>query len=514
MKERRQIITLGLLLPILSLTSCSTETKLVKPDVSKIDKDNIAFVDTDIIQDSFGGLGVEWGAYEDTDKIIEGGWDKIIDHMDHLGAARVRVMVSYDWFCQNFDDKDNDDKNDDTWTYNFTNKYAKNLFEILEYCETHHIDVAFGAWNVIGNLSGVDVWDMMEEVTSDIRWAKMSADIVDFLVHQKGFTCIKWFVSSNEPNWLGAEGASKNFKNTYAKWEQGVKNVRAAFDKVGLEQVGIVGGDTTGYEGTEEYFTNIAKNIPDKVGDYGCHLYLSNIAVDRGELYDQAVALSEEVKKIDKGFGTERKVDVWEAGLRDGKTVLDCQSLINTSSYAVRMVDYTIQCLAAGVNGIVYWDFDDAMHFMYTNNTMTPKEWGMFSSLAEASSAMQELRPWYHTSSLLCHLFQKGNKVYSPLQNNNELDNSFRSLATVNDDGTKGGFIAVNTGLRTVKKTFYLDDKVEGDKLYIYIFNENSYRLDEDGYIKPNYVIDGSLNKKLSLDVEKGTAIFVSNERL
>ncbi|MBQ7995642.1 MAG: hypothetical protein IJ247_05480 [Bacilli bacterium] len=479
-----------------------------------VEKDFIAFTSQDIVQKSFGGLGVEWGTYEDTDKIVEGGWERIIAHMDHLKPARIRLMVSYDWFCQNFDGKGTDDKNDDTWTYNLTNKYAKNTIEILEYCQIHNIDVAFGAWNVIANLSGEDVWGMMEEVTSDIRWAKITGDILDYLVNKKGFDCIKWFVNSNEPNYSGNRGSSKNYNNTYDKWEQGVKNVRATLDSLGLKSISIVGGDTTGYAGTEEYLTNIARNIPEQVGDYGFHLYLSNIAVDRGEMFDQINSIYKKVKDIDGGLGVKRQANVWEAGLLDGKTLLDCQTAIRTGNYAVRMVDYTIQCLAAGVNGVVYWDFDDAMHFMYTATTMTPKEWGMFSSLAEATSNKQELRPWYHSSSLLCHMIKKGNLIYSPPQNDNNLDKTFRSIATRSQDGKQGGFVAVNAGLASVNKTFYIDDEIEGDKLYVYIFNGSSYRLDESGYIIPNYEIEGSLNKKFTIDVPQNSAVVVSNERL
>ena len=130
------------------------------------------------------------------------------------------------------------------------------------------------------------------------------------------------------------------------------------------------------------------------------------------------------------------------------------------------------------------------------------------------SADKQELRPWYHSSSLLTHLFKKGNKIYSPIQNNTELDNSFRSIATISQDGKKGGFAAVNASLKTVTKTFYLDDEVSGDKLYIYNFNNDSYLLGSDGYIVPNYVIDGSLNKKLELQFAPNTVIVVSNTEL
>ena len=504
-------ISLLALVTLLSVFSCN-KAEVAKP--VKVDMEHIAFVSDDIIQQSFGGLGVEWGAYEDTDKIAEGGWDRIINYMDHLGAARIRLMINYDWFCQNFDNKGNTDPSDDTWTYNFTNKYAKNMIEILEYCQIHGVDVAFGAWNVIGDLNGGDVWNMMEKVTSDIRWAKITADVLNFLVNEKGFSCIKWFVNSNEPNLVGTKETSKNYNNTYKVWEQGVKNVRAALDEIGLTNIGIVGGDTTGFEGTEEYFTSISKNIPDIVADYGAHLYLSNIAVDRGEMLDQIRQIYSLVKKNDPGIGIVRDADIWEAGLRDGKTPLDCNTLITTSDYAVRMMDFTLQCLPGGVNGVVYWDFDDAMHFMYTNNTMTPKEWGMFSSLAEASSGKQELRPWYHSTSLLCHLFKKGNQIYSPLQNDTSLDNSFRTIGTKNEDGSLGGFVAVNAGVRTVTKTFYMNDEIKGDKLYIYNFAKDTYRLGEDGFIEPNEIIDGSLNKKITLSIPSRAAVIISNTRL
>ena len=489
---------------LMSLSACG----------GKVDLSKISFNSDDLVQESFGGLGVEWGAYEDTDKLMEGGWEKVISHMDHLGAARIRLMISYDWFCQSFDDKGDEDKTNDTWSYNFTNKYAANMIEILEYCQIHNIDVAFGAWNVIGSLGSDDVWNMMDDVTSDIRWAKISADVLNFLVNQKGFTCIKWFVNSNEPNYAGIKGSSKNYNNTYAKWEQGVKNVRAALDAVNLQSVGIVGGDTTGFEGSQEYLLNISKNIKDIVGDYGAHLYLSNISVDRGEMGDAIIDLYNQIKENDPEIGIKRQADIWEGGLRDGKTLLDCQALIGTPNYAVRMVDYTVQSLIAGINGICYWDFDDAMHFMYTNNSMTPKEWGMFSSLAEASSGKQELRPWYHTSSLLCHLFKKGNKVFSSKTNDTSIDKTFRAMATVNHEGTLGGIVAVNAGTNAVTKTFQLNSKVQGEQVYVYIFNADSYRLGEDGYIVPNYVIDGSINDKITLTVDKSTAIFLSNERL
>ena len=50
---------------LLSLAACSKKAE---------NKAVITFEHDDIVQKAFGGLGVEWGVYEDTDKIMEGGW--------------------------------------------------------------------------------------------------------------------------------------------------------------------------------------------------------------------------------------------------------------------------------------------------------------------------------------------------------------------------------------------------------------------------------------------------------
>ena len=138
----------------------------------------------------------------------------------------------------------------------------------------------------------------------------------------------------------------------------------------------------------------------------------------------------------------------------------------------------------------------------------------MFSSLAESSANKQELRPWYHTTSLLCHLFKKGNKIYTPVLSDDSENKTFRSVATINQDGTQGGFVAVNAGIKTVTKRFYLQDTVQGENTYVYVFNKDSYRLGNDGYIIPNYVINSSINKEFKIEIPKSTVVVVSNERL
>ena len=511
MKKASKLITLSLLPPcLISLVGCGRK--------KNVDLNNIVFRDSQTVLKSFEGLGVEWGTYEDPDKLSSDSWERSLKIMDRLNPAVTRCMLNYDWFITNFDDKGDDDKNNDTWEYNFSNKLMNNTIDVLRYCDDHDIDVAFGCWNVPGNVRS-DEYNMMKEVTSDIRWAKMTADIIEYLVRVQGIRCIKYFVNSNEPNYSGLEGYSKNFNNTFEIWAKGVKNVRKALDERGFQNIKIVGGDTTGFEGTDEYFTGISSDssIREIVGDYGFHVYCPNMIIDTGDLATRIKSMYDKTKKNDKELGVTRMPHVWEAGLFDGKNQeTDSNAFIANYSYGLRMADYTLQCAIAGVSSIVYWDFDDGMHFIYLpDGTMSSKGWGMFSSLGTDSAAKQRLRPWYHSSVLLTNLMAKGSKIISTDANDPELDNKFRSMGVVGPNQEYAGIVAINRDTKSVTKTFRMADAFnDSGKVYVYIYNESELKIGEDGFVRENYVMEMSLKDQIEMDIPNGSMVILSSKEL
>ena len=504
------------LLTTLALTGCSNTIK--KP------KDVMVFSpQLNLISDDFDGLGVEWGAYEDTNKLQTNAWERISKYADRLnGMSLVRCMVNFDWFCENLDKKGDDDKTNDTWSYDFNNKWMKSTEQVLSYCQSHDLTVAFGAWNVIGKFPAeADEWGMMDDVTSDPRWATMMGDVVEYLVIKKGFTCIKYVVNSNEPNYLGRPNSSKNARNTFEKWRQGVLNVRAKLDSLGLNNIKIVGSDATAtMDGSmEEYLYGIAGDatLKEAVGDYGIHVYPYKEPLDNGTMLDQYAERNAKIKELDPDFGSKRRMHIWEAGLQDGKNlVADCQELIDTYSYAKSMANYTLTALASGVNGIAYWDFDDGMHFMYNGNTSTAKEWGMFSTLGSASALKQQLRPWYHSSTLLINLLRRHNIIFDSGDNSSSKNPNLRSLATISNDRNLAGVLFCNTDVINERKVqFVMDEKYNNDeKLYVYIFNEKSALIGGDGFIKPNYEFKGSLNQMNEITIPASTFVVISNQVL
>ena len=513
MNKTSKIITaVSLLSCLLSVTGCQDKPKKI------VDKDNIVFRKDDIVLTNFDGLGVEWGTYEDPDKLSTGSWERSLRIMDRLNPEVTRCMLNYDWFITNFDNKGDKDKNNDTWDYNFSNKLMNNTIQILRYCDDHNIEVAFGCWNVPGNVAA-DEYDMMTEVTSDIRWAKMTADIIEYLVKKQGIRCIKYFVNSNEPNYTGMKGKSKNYNNTFSIWAQGVKNVRKALDDRGFNYIKIVGGDTTGFEGTTEYFTGISKDktLREQVGDYGFHVYCPNMLIDTGNLAVRIKEIYGQIKKNDKELGVTRMPHIWEAGLYDGKNQeTDSNAFIANFSYGLRMADYTVQCATAGVSAITYWDFDDGMHFMYAaDGTMTSKGWGMFSSLNSDSAAKQRLRPWFHSSTLLTNLMRKGSQIFDYGANDPEVENSFRSMGVIGPDKSYAGMVGINRGAMPVTKTFRMaEDFTDSGKVYLYVYNENELKIGDDGFVTANAVLEMSLKDQLEISVPGSTMVIMSSKEL
>ncbi len=514
MNKARKILALSLL-PSCLVVMAGCNGKI---DPQNMDKDNIVFRKANTVISNYEGLGVEWGTYEDPDKLSSDSWERSLRIMDRLNPQVVRCMLNYDWFITNYDDKKDQDKTNDTWEYNFSNKLMNNTVNVLRYCTDHNIDVAFGCWNVPGHVA-IDEYKMMEEVTSDVRWAKMTADILEYLIKFQGIRCIKYFVNSNEPNYKGAKGTSKNYNNTFEIWAQGVKNVRKALDERGFTDIGIIGGDTTGFEGTNEYFMGISKDaeLREKVGDYGFHVYCPNMIIDTGDLATRIKDMYKKTKDNDAGLGEVRFPHIWEAGLFDGKNQeTDSNAFIANFSYGLRMADYTLQSAISGVSSVVYWDFDDGMHFMYLpDGSVTSKGWGMFSSLGSDSAAKQRLRPWYHSSVLLTNLMRRGGKIIDSGVNIPELDKSFRSMGVIGPNNEFAGVVAINRDVRAAEKTFRIDeDFTDSNKIYVYIYNENQLVIGDDGFVKPNSVVEGSLKNIIKINVPANSMVILSSKEL
>lgn len=477
---RRSAVILFTLCIILISAGCS---------MSDNNKDVIIFDDSNVIHANYMGIGVEFDVYEHPEIIREEQEQLIFERLDKLKPSMVRMMMNYTWIVKNLDTKGTLDVLDDTWEYNFSSTQAKNMFQLLDYLEEKGISVALGPWRAI------DGWTTE---TSDPRWAKITGRLFEEII-DRGYTVVKWFVPSNEPNYIQ--------DNTYEIWSTGVKNVYNEFKSLGLDtKVGIIGTDVSSYDAALSWADYLESSTTRALSNYSVHLYVSDRTIDTGKLAEQVSDIVNAHKKKDSKLD-EKGFIVWEAGLIDGRhEFIDTNELIDTFNYGLRMVDYTIQTMLGRANGIVYWELDDGAHFLPTGGNGT---WGMFSSLG--NPWQQEVRPWFHSSQLLSNLYAKGTTIYS---GTTEIESGFRMIGGISEDGTTGSMVAVNRTKESITKKFVFDKAIEDDTLYIYIFNEKDLKLGNDGYIIPNYTMDGSLNQITTFEIPANTALIITNKKI
>lgn len=468
-----KLITLAVLIMVL-FTSCNTSN------------DTIVFNKKSIVNKSFDGLGIEWDVYENP-YLVDDKWETIVNRMDNLKPAIVRCMLNMDWYMFV------DILNDNEIIYNFNGAHLKNLYKILDYCEEAGITVALGAWDYPQGF-------FMEEsggIASPL-WAESFAKLFEELIINRKYTCVEFAIPANEPNFWHNE-----YDDPYAAWVVGLTNLYNEFSRLDLlEKLSIAGPDTTGIEGSVEWVTKLEKDkeIREKLSIYEVHGYIPDYYILKGEF-------AKELMEFTKASHLSKSMHMWEAGLFDGKTAANNQMRIKTHEYGVVMTDYTIQTLMAGFSSVVYWQFDDAMHFNAEGGTFL---WGMFNSIGVTDD--YQLRPWFHAMSLFTQCIQKDMTIMSGGLG----DENFRAVAGISKDKKKASIVGVNEGNEEVTKTFKISENLKAGKdVYVYIFNDNDLKLDSYGYVMPNETFNGvALSKKTTITIPPKSAVFITTEKL
>ena len=86
MNKTSKLMTFLLSTCLISITGCDA----AKEPEKVVDLNNIVFRKDSVVLDSFEGLGVEWGTYEDPDKLSSDSWERSLKIMDRLNPQVTR----------------------------------------------------------------------------------------------------------------------------------------------------------------------------------------------------------------------------------------------------------------------------------------------------------------------------------------------------------------------------------------------------------------------------------------
>jgi len=151
--------------------------------------------------------GSVWGGNpvaEDTAR-----WNQIYKHAEWLGLDWCRVEIDHRMY--------EPQKN----TFSFENKEMKILYRWLDYCQSHDVDVYFTEmwpgvkWLVVKNFLGRGEDEIRSAPNDFDAWADGFVNLLDHLINNKKYTCIKWVSINNEPMetwswWKKADGSSQD----------------------------------------------------------------------------------------------------------------------------------------------------------------------------------------------------------------------------------------------------------------------------------------------------------------
>jgi hypothetical protein len=463
-----------------------------------------------VLEKSYLGNGVQWSAYPQMD-ISERAWQKVFERVDFMKLNFIRLMLDAEEYCVTYPLGGKPE-------FNFDSDKMKRVYKILDYCQAKGVTVLLGEWSDPSRkTTEVDFskhqlrYDGIQEY--DPRWTYIIGELVEKLLSEKKYTCIKYYNLGNEPNgdWMDVE----NFNS----WRRSILNLDKELKRRGLqEKVVIVGPDTAwGNDWIKMIISD--KELVNIIGAYEVHQYASDKEIENGQYQKDMAFYRDYINKHDPK-GTSKVFFMGEAGMVTGKNDLDQQTYVPKFQYGVWMTDFIIQSMNAGQAGLIAWDLDDAMHTAHKKgegnsvNDYDWKVWGFWDSFGteKGHPEWENVRPWFYTWSLMSKYVPKGSQV---LQTSDTGVDGLRSTAAKyeHDGKVEYTFAMVNESDQSRTIQMNLTDSPKTNlALYQYNYFEKDMPVDAKGYpVAKAFIKKADLTKGLLVKMPgKGVIIYTT----
>ena len=370
-------------------------------------------VSPETVSTGYLGVGVEWDPYDEAESwgspLSDADWQKLFDRLDVMHPGYVRCMINspyryYDPVTKQYEKTRN----------------IESISRLLQYCTDRNITVVYGEFNP-------PTWAMKDSP----EWVDMSVDYLNYLVHDLGFDCIKYFIIFNEPDgdWASTDGNYQLWESMLLRFAEKMK------EYPGLSNVKFAAPDAvvdyrnqaSAFDGTG-WIKQAAADADSLIGIYDVHAYPGQAEVRSGNYPDI-------LKRYKAAVPQGKKIILGEAGYkywREADSLLmkeynrrlethpytkgtDSNMLVYDTFYGVDMALLGIETMNSGFSGLAAWMLDDSMHS--SGDSGKPEDiklWGMWNILGEKvfhDATQEEVRPWYYAWSLLSRYFPEGSNI-------------------------------------------------------------------------------------------------------
>ncbi len=185
----------------------------------------------------------------------EATWKTTKDRILAINPGMVRLPLVRDWFTKN-----DQGVNLPIGTYNWNSKYMVAFYKCMDFYRDNNILVQTGLW---GPGEGTD--EAFWISTGANSFARLQADLINYLVNTKGYTKI-YYTPVNEP---------RGYYANYAVWDKVITNLYNELKQRNLPTNILVGAD-----GWDEYVWMPARNNKSQLVAYEYHNYLNSTPTD------------------------------------------------------------------------------------------------------------------------------------------------------------------------------------------------------------------------------------------
>ena len=306
-------------------------------------------------------------------------WTLTTTRTNYIKPAFVRIVAYRDWF----------NPTGVVGTYNWNSSKMLQLYQVLSYYQSLGVPVMTGLWH--SELNGGDKESFYTSANSDTSFQQLQEDYFWHLVKSTGYTNLKWYTPTNEPEGQGY---------TFSDFSIAIHNTFLGFQKCGVPTNVLTGADSWG-----DWTSWAAQWNGADLSAYDYHYYLNNGTQEAtsGQLQTNLQSIVASVYSHDN---TNKPVFSSESGFSNDVDYWYKKSPVpiynpTTPAYGLKAIDYGVQAAASGTAGSLAWCLDGAD---------IGKESGMWQ--IDGQNGGTTLRPWYYTWSLLCRFFPAGGTMF------------------------------------------------------------------------------------------------------
>ncbi|OGJ86730.1 MAG: hypothetical protein A2268_13550 [Candidatus Raymondbacteria bacterium RifOxyA12_full_50_37] len=419
----------------------------------------------------FFGFGAEWDSYSyGSYEVTDSDFALIRKRVEYMGlpVARIMMLLKYGY------------NNNGVFDYETADMYR--LYRHLDVCQALGSTVLLADWGVEQGWTVPPGSDIVS--TDDTLYASVIGNYLDHLINVRGYTCIRYFILVNEPNYE---------VGSFSRWAAGVSNVKNALVTRGLQdKVLLAGSDMS--NNVAWHTQAVELNI---LGAYDFHRYASGADILSGSLETYVGNLWTYAKTHDSAAAGKLLI-VGEAGLSDGASTGQ-NSNIETFDYGVIMADYAVQCASAGSGAVSAWMLDDNSFMDFT--------WGMWCN----KTLGFRLKQWFYPWALLCRNFKTGSKIYKLNTGRSDL----RGIAAHHTDSAQGTsswtFCIVNRLFSTQTLTIQVPGHGHAS-LSQYLYSPSSAITDSNGFPVATSILDENIGTGVSIACPGNSVLFLTGQ--